>query len=79
MDISKAYPSPKASSKSFGHSSFTGTFVWADPKNQLVFIFLSNRIYPDRRHKILYNLKVRKTVRDLFYQARLSFKNESLL
>ncbi|MDR1951711.1 MAG: serine hydrolase, partial [Bacteroidales bacterium] len=32
-----------ASPKSFGHSGFTGTIVWADPENQLIFIFLSNR------------------------------------
>ncbi|GMN10170.1 hypothetical protein MTsPCn9_14150 [Croceitalea sp. MTPC9] len=67
--ISQAYPSPKASPKSFGHSGFTGTFVWADPENQLVFIFLSNRVYPDRGHRNLYELNVRVALQDLFYNV----------
>ena len=32
---------------SFGHSGFTGTFAWADPENELVYVFMSNRTYPD--------------------------------
>ena len=31
---------------SFGHSGFTGTYAWADPDNQIVYVFLSNRTYP---------------------------------
>jgi CubicO group peptidase (beta-lactamase class C family) len=69
LALEKAYPSPKVSFNSFGHSGFTGTFVWIDPKNQLVFIFLSNRVYPDRSHRNLYQFKVRETIQDLFYQA----------
>lgn len=65
--ISKAYPSPKVNSNSFGHSGFTGTFVWVDPENQLVFIFLSNRVYPNRGHRNLYELNVRVVLQDLFY------------
>jgi CubicO group peptidase (beta-lactamase class C family) len=48
LDKDKAYPCPGASPQSFGHSGFTGTFIWADPTNGLVFIFLSNRVYPTR-------------------------------
>lgn len=47
------YPSSVVSEQSYGHSGFTGTFVWADPVNDLLFVFLSNRVYPDRNnHKI---------------------------
>ena len=47
------YPSSVVSEQSYGHSGFTGTFVWADPVNDLLFVFLSNRVYPDRKnHKI---------------------------
>lgn len=47
------YPSSMVSEQSYGHSGFTGTFVWADPVNDLLFVFLSNRVYPDRKnHKI---------------------------
>ncbi len=41
LPLDEAYPSPLASPKSFGHSGFTGTFVWADPENRLTFIFLN--------------------------------------
>lgn len=48
IDRDKAYPCPGASPQSFGHSGFTGTFIWADPMNGLIFIFLSNRVNPTR-------------------------------
>ncbi|MGB5378001.1 serine hydrolase domain-containing protein, partial [Muriicola sp.] len=65
--LEEAYPAPSASPESFGHSGFTGTFVWADPKNQLVFIFLSNRVFPTREHRQLYDLKIRTRLHQLFY------------
>lgn len=40
------YPAPSASPLTFGHTGFTGTCVWADPAKGIVFIFLSNRLYP---------------------------------
>jgi len=67
LAISQAYPSPQVSPKSFGHSGFTGTFVWADPDNELVFIFLSNRVFPNRSHRNLYELNIRVVLQDLFY------------
>ena len=69
LDISEAYPAPEASSESFGHSGFTGTFAWADPKNQLVFIFLSNRVYPSRTHRKLYSMNIRTALQQVFYKA----------
>ena len=69
LSISEAYPAPDASPDSFGHSGFTGTFVWADPKNQLVFIFLSNRVYPYRTHRKLYSLNIRTALHEVFYKA----------
>ncbi len=71
LSLKDAYPSPLASSSSFGHSGFTGTFVWADPENQLVFIFLSNRVYPTRTHRKLYELNIRTALQDVFYKAFL--------
>ncbi|MEC5147701.1 glycoside hydrolase family 3 N-terminal domain-containing protein [Chitinophaga sp. 212800010-3] len=41
------YPAKSASAATFGHTGFTGTCVWADPSSNLVFIFLSNRVYPN--------------------------------
>jgi CubicO group peptidase (beta-lactamase class C family) len=71
LSLANAYPAPEVSSDSFGHSGFTGTFVWADPKNQLVYIFLSNRVYPSRTHSNIYKLNVRSAVQQVFYQAAL--------
>ena len=69
LPINKAYPAPEVSKESFGHSGFTGTFVWADPTNDLIFIFLSNRVYPSREHRNIYNLNIRPKVQQVFYQA----------
>ncbi|MDF0714671.1 serine hydrolase [Muricauda sp. 334s03] len=69
LPLEEAYPSPLASPKSFGHSGFTGTFVWADPEKKLTFIFLSNRVYPSRDHRQLYGLNIRTALQDVFYQA----------
>nr|WP_288933827.1 serine hydrolase [uncultured Allomuricauda sp.] len=69
LPLEEAYPSPLASPKSFGHSGFTGTFVWADPENKLTFIFLSNRVYPSREHRNLYELNIRTALQDVFYKA----------
>jgi len=69
LSIKEAYPAPEVSPESFGHAGFTGTFVWADPENDLVFIFLSNRVYPTRTHRNIYNLNIRPTLQQVFYIA----------
>ncbi|UNY97505.1 beta-lactamase family protein [Zhouia spongiae] len=69
LDITKASPAPEASMNSFGHGGFTGTYVWADPDNGLLFIFLSNRVYPDRSHRNLYSLNIRPSLQQVFYLA----------
>ena len=71
LDISKASPAPEVSPESFGHGGFTGTYVWADPMHQIVFIFLSNRVYPNRTHSALYQLNVRPSLQQVFYTADL--------
>jgi len=67
--IADAYPAPEVSASSFGHSGFTGTFVWADPKHQLVYVFLSNRVYPTRENRNIYALNIRSSIQQVFYQA----------
>jgi len=69
LPLTAAYPAPEASPESFGHSGFTGTFVWADPINQLVFIFLSNRVYPSRIQRNLYTLNIRTALHQVFYSG----------
>lgn len=58
-----------ASARTFGHTGFTGTCVWADPKEDLVFVFLSNRVYPDAENKRLINENIRPRLQDIVYQA----------
>tara|TARA_R110000868_G_scaffold70495_3_gene207128 strand:- start:4577 stop:5875 length:1299 start_codon:yes stop_codon:yes gene_type:complete len=69
-----SYPAPGVSPNSFGHSGFTGTFVWADPENQLVYIFLSNRVYPSRDHRNIYKLNIRSAIQEVFYKAMILSK-----
>lgn len=53
-----------------GHTGFTGTCAWADPKNRLVFVFLSNRVYPRPfDHKALMSLNIRPRIQQVMYQA----------
>lgn len=54
---------------SFGHSGFTGTLAWADPDKQLVYIFLSNRVYPDAENKKLLKEGQRALIQEIFYDA----------
>lgn len=69
LPLDDAYPAPGVSADSFGHSGFTGTFVWADPENQLVYIFLSNRVYPTRDNSNIYTLNIRPAIQQVFYNA----------
>ncbi len=58
-----------ASPSGFGHSGFTGTYAWADPENGLVYVFLSNRVYPDMTNGKLMELDIRTNIHQLFYEA----------
>lgn len=58
-----------ASKLTFGHSGFTGTCVWADPENDLIYVFLSNRVYPDADNRKLLNNNVRTNIHDVIYNA----------
>lgn len=55
--------------QSFGHSGFTGTFAWADPGNGLVFVFLSNRVYPIAEENKLAKLGIRGKIHKVLYDA----------
>jgi CubicO group peptidase (beta-lactamase class C family) len=55
--------------QSYGHTGFTGTMVWADPKDQIIFIFLSNRIHPDQNNKKLIDEDVRTKIQSIIYES----------
>lgn len=58
----------QASSRSYGHSGYTGTMVWADPEHDLLFVFLSNRVHPSRNRRAIYTLGIRPRVHTLLYE-----------
>lgn len=64
----EAYPCPEASQESFGHSGFTGTFVWMDPQCGLLYIFLSNRVCPTRNNNLISDLNVRTEILSTVYK-----------
>jgi beta-N-acetylhexosaminidase len=61
--------SDNASLRTFGHQGFTGTCVWADPEQGLLFIFLSNRTYPSAENKLINKLDVREKSQSILYSA----------
>ena len=65
------YPSALASLETFGHTGFTGTCVWVDPKYNIVYIFLSNRVNPTRNNNKLSDLRVRGKIQDAIYKSVL--------
>ena len=58
-----------APAAAFGHTGFTGTCVWADPQNELVFVFLANRICPDVKNRRLFEQKTRHRLHQVVYDA----------
>ncbi|MFT4595490.1 MAG: beta-N-acetylhexosaminidase [Psychroserpens sp.] len=54
---------------SFGHTGFTGTMAWADPEQDIVYVFLSNRVYPDAENKKLLRMDVRTNIQQVIYDA----------
>jgi beta-glucosidase-like glycosyl hydrolase/CubicO group peptidase (beta-lactamase class C family) len=63
------YPSALASPETFGHTGFTGTCVWVDPRYDLVYIFLSNRVHPTRDNNKLGQMLIRGKIQDAIYRA----------
>jgi beta-N-acetylhexosaminidase len=62
------YPCTYASPQTFGHTGFTGTCFWVDPKYNLIYVFLSNRVNSPDVNKFL-RMSVRPKVHDAIYQS----------
>ena len=76
-DMQNAQSSPcslSAPASVYGHTGFTGTCAWVDPDNGLVYVFLSNRIYPDAWNTKLQKLDIRGRIQEAMYQALLKEK-----
>jgi len=72
-DHAKASPAcTSASPATFGHQGFTGTCIWADPEQNLIFIFLSNRVNPDAGNNKLAKMNIRTDIQQIVYDAILA-------
>ncbi|MFK8037223.1 MAG: glycoside hydrolase family 3 N-terminal domain-containing protein [Crocinitomicaceae bacterium] len=60
---------PQVSLESFGHSGFTGTITWADPEHNIVYVFLSNRVYPDANNWLITKKNIRTDIQNAIYNA----------
>jgi len=58
-----------APASTFGHTGFTGTCVWLDPDNQILYVFLSNRVYPDAGNVKLRTYNIRTRIQEVIYKA----------
>ena len=58
-----------ASDETFGHTGFTGGSIWADPKESLIFVFLSNRVYPSVENTKLIDMNIRTRIQDIVYRS----------
>ena len=55
------------SKNSFGHSGFTGTYAWADPEGQIIYVFLSNRTYPTMENRKLIDYNIRTDIKKIVF------------
>lgn len=55
--------------ETFGHQGFTGTVTWADPRDKVVYVFLSNRVYPDANNRKLAEMNIRTEIQKAFHRA----------
>ncbi len=64
------YPAASASSQTIGHTGYTGTCIWIDPKYNLTFVFLSNRVNPDGGTNVkISNMSIRPKIMEAIYKA----------
>lgn len=68
--------SSSATKRTYGHTGFSGTCVWVDPENELIFIFLSNRIHPRKANTKLYRNQVRRRIHDVIYKSLDTYKED---
>ncbi len=58
-----------SSETTYGHTGFTGTAAWVDPSEELIYIFLSNRVHPDANNYKLVESNLRTRIQDVIYQS----------
>lgn len=61
--------SPGTPIETYGHTGFTGTCFWVDPTNNMIYIFLSNRVNPSRSPNRLSTLSIKERIQEVLYQG----------
>lgn len=64
-----SHTSTLVSQLSFGHQGFTGTYVWVDPRYNIIYVFLSNRVYPDAKNDKLAKQNIRTKIQTVIYES----------
>jgi serine-type D-Ala-D-Ala carboxypeptidase len=72
----RAAYSAEASGDSFGHTGYTGTYTWADPKTGILLIFFTNRVHPTRLNQNLFSRSLRRRMHESVYKARLQVESK---
>jgi CubicO group peptidase (beta-lactamase class C family) len=69
-DPAKTSPTALAvSPQTYGHTGFTGTCTWVDPAYDLVYVFLSNRVYPSTENKKMLEMNLRTEIQGVIYNS----------
>ena len=77
--LKNPYPTAGATHESFGHSGYTGTFIWIDPGYEFTYIFLCNRVYPSRNNNKVTDMNIRTDILQVIYDAISEGKKENLI
>jgi CubicO group peptidase (beta-lactamase class C family) len=73
-DFDKKSNSPQsASTLSYGHSGFTGTFAWIEPQHNYLYVLLTNRVYPSRENSTISKLNIRTKIGDAINECLNTF------
>jgi beta-N-acetylhexosaminidase len=69
LSMEESYPTKGASPSSFGHSGYTGTFVWIDPEYEITYVFFCNRVYPTRYNNRVSDMNIRTGILQAVYDS----------
>jgi len=76
MQGASKFMAKDAGNRTYGHTGFTGTCVWSDPDNEIVYVFLSNRVYPTAKNWTLNNYNFRGLIHQVVYDAMKVYKEK---
>lgn len=68
----RPYPSRFVSPLTYGHTGYTGTAIWVDPRYHLIYVFLSNRVNPDGGANLkISTMNIRGAIEDTLYKSMI--------